>query len=456
MAHNSLTQYLDLYEAEAAAIAEQAPGVLNLPREGALATLRQVRRLPDKSDPGFEKTSVAAMFDPDFGVNTRRMALRADVAASFKCGVPNLSTLMAFVVNDRFIPSSTLVKNLPEGVTVCSLAEAAVKYAGTVERYYGSVADSALPGVALNTLFVQDGVFIHVAKGVRLPKPLQLVNIFSTDFPLMAPRRVLLVAEDDTCVQVLKCDHTQRPGVEYMSSEVVEIIAGAGASVGWYDLEESTAQTARYCQVFVRQERDSHVDLCEATLANGTTRNELRVIAAGENTATQIYGMTIASQERHVDNFSTVTHAADRGRSDQTFRYILLDKASGAFEGSIEVCHGARYCEAFQSNRNLLGSEGAKMHSKPQLLIYNDDVKCSHGATTGQLDSRALFYMRSRGIPEAEARHMLMQAFMAPVVQSIPLEPLRDRLSHLIDIRLSGHAASCENCGICADGDNKQ
>ena len=201
-----------------------------------------------------------------------------------------------------------------------------------------------------------------------------------------------------------------------------------------------------------RQERDSHADICEATLANGTTRNELRVLAAGENTQTHIYGMTIASQERHVDNFSTITHAADRGRSDQTFRYIVLDRASGAFEGSIEVCHGARYCEAFQSNRNLLGSAGAKMHTRPQLLIYNDDVKCSHGATTGQLDSRALFYMRSRGIPEDEARHMLMQAFMAPVVQSIPLEPLRDRLSHLIDIRLSGNAASCADCGICADG----
>lgn len=452
MAHNPLTQYLDLYEAEAAAIAGDTPGVLDLPRAAAFDALKKAGRLPEKSDPGFEKTSVGAMFAPDFGVNTRRMALRADVAASFRCGVPNLSTLMAFVVNDRFIPSATLAKNLPEGVTVCPLAEAAVKFPGTVGRYYGSVADTALPGVALNTLFVQDGVFIHVPRGVKVPRPIQIVNIFSTDFPLMAPRRVLLVAEEGAEVSVLKCDHTQRAGVEYMSSEVVEIIAGEGARVGWYDLEESTAQTARYCQVFVRQERDSHADICEATLANGTTRNELRVLAAGENTQTHIYGMTIASQERHVDNFSTITHAADRGRSDQTFRYIVLDRASGAFEGSIEVCHGARYCEAFQSNRNLLGSVGAKMHTKPQLLIYNDDVKCSHGATTGQLDSRALFYMRSRGIPEDEARHMLMQAFMAPVVQSIPLEPLRDRLSHLIDIRLSGNAASCADCGICADG----
>ena len=151
MAHNPLTQYLDLYEAEAAAIAGDTPGVLDLPRAAALAALKKAGRLPEKSDPGFEKTSVAAMFAPDFGVNTRRMALRADVAASFRCGVPNLSTLMAFVVNDRFIPSATLAKNLPEGVTVCPLAEAVVKYPGTVGRYYGSVADTALPGVALNT-----------------------------------------------------------------------------------------------------------------------------------------------------------------------------------------------------------------------------------------------------------------------------------------------------------------
>ncbi|MDE7120372.1 MAG: Fe-S cluster assembly protein SufD [Muribaculaceae bacterium] len=452
MTQNSLTQYLSLYQAEARAIAQGAPALLNAPRREAFEALAAAGRLPDRSDEGFEKTSVAEMFAPDFGVNTRRMPLQADVAASFKCGVPNLSTLMAFVVNDRFAPSATLQRQLPDGVTGCSMAQAASTHAALVARYYGSVAPLSLPGVALNTMFVHDGVFVHIAKGVRLSRPLQLVNIFSTEFDLLAFRRVLIVAEAGAEVSVLKCDHSQRDGVGYLSSEVVEIVALDGARVGWYDLEESTPATGRYSQVFVSQGRDSRADLCNATLANGTTRNELRVFANAPGTHTSLYGMAIASRQSHIDNFSAVTHAAEHGTSDQTFRYILLDRASGAFEGSIEVCHGARFTEAFQSNRNLLGSDDARMHTRPQLLIYNDDVKCSHGATTGQLDSRALFYMEARGIPAAVARHMLMQAFMAPVIQSIPLEPLRDRLSHLVDIRLSGMAAGCGDCtGACAD-----
>ena len=125
---------------------------------------------------------------------------------------------------------------------------------------------------------------------------------------------------------------------------------------------------------------------------------------------------------------------------------MLDDDATGAFEGSIEVCHGARFVEAYQSNRNILASRSARMHTKPQLLIYNDDVKCSHGATTGQLDDRALFYMQTRGIPIAVARRMLMQAFMADVIDAIELEPLRSRLLHMVECRFAGHHVSCGEC----------
>ena len=128
------------------------------------------------------------------------------------------------------------------------------------------------------------------------------------------------------------------------------------------------------------------------------------------------------------------------------FKYVLDDNATGAFEGSIEVCHGARFVEAYQSNRNILASSNARMHTKPQLLIYNDDVKCSHGATTGQLDSKALFYMQTRGIPLQQARRVLMQALMADVINTIELEPLRDRLRHMIERRFDGCQSGCREC----------
>lgn len=443
---NALNQYIDLFEANRNTVEANSPGALNALREQALGALRVVGRLPDSGDEGFEKTSVNDMFAPDFGVNINRLPLPADVAASFRCGVPNLSTLLGVVVNDRFVPSSTLHGNLPEGVTVCPLSQAAVKLPGVLERCYGSVARLSDAGTALNTLLAQDGVLVHVAKGVRAGKAVQIVEILNSTFPLMVARRVLVVAEEGSKIAVLKCDHTQPGSSCCLASEVVEIIAGRDAEVEWYDIEESDASTARYCQVYARQQAGSSLTVCGATLTNGVTRNEFDIEIAGEHTRTRLSGMAIGSGSQHVDNSSNLRHSACHGHSDQLFKYVLDEDATAAFEGSIEVCHGARFVEAYQSNRNILASRSARMHTKPQLLIYNDDVKCSHGATTGQLDAKALFYMQTRGIPLDEARRMLMQAFMVDVIDTIELEPLRDRLRHLVEQRFTGVRAGCREC----------
>lgn len=441
----SLKQYTDLFRQERVALDANAPEALNAGRDRAMAFLEAAGRLPERSDEGYEKTSVEEMFAPDLGVNVNRVNFPVNVAESFRCDVPNITTLLAVVVNDRFVPTATLLKNLPEGVTVCSLRDAD---SALLDRWLGNVAGKDDAALSFNSLLLQDGVLIHVAKGVKLTKAIQIVDIFSGQTPLFAPRRVLLVAEEGAEVSVLKCDHTQTRDVEFGSSEVIEIMAGEGAKVDWHDLEESTPQTARWCQFRCRQEAHSSLNICAATLTNGKTRNEYLIEIVGERCETFLSGMAIGLGEQHIDNSSCLVHRSDRSHSDQLFKYVLDDNASGAFEGLIEVSHGARFNEAYQSNRNLLASTGARMHTKPQLLIYNDDVKCSHGATTGQLDSAALFYMRSRGIPLAEARKMLMQAFMVDVVDKIRLENLRDRLRHLLELRFSGNCgdAACATC----------
>ena len=441
----SLKQYTDLFRQKRVALDANAPEALNAGRDRAMAFLEAAGRLPERSDEGYEKTSVEEMFAPDLGVNVNRVNFPVNVAESFRCDVPNITTLLAVVVNDRFVPTATLLKNLPEGVTVCSLRDAD---SALLDRWLGNVAGKDDAALAFNSLLLQDGVLIHVAKGVKLTKAIQIVDIFSGQTPLFAPRRVLLVAEEGAEVSVLKCDHTQTRDVEFGSSEVIEIMAGEGAKVDWYDLEESTPQTARWCQFRCRQEAHSSLNIGAATLTNGKTRNEYLIEIVGERCETFLSGMAIGLGEQHIDNSSCLVHRSDRSHSDQLFKYVLDDNASGAFEGLIEVSHGARFNEAYQSNRNLLASTGARMHTKPQLLIYNDDVKCSHGATTGQLDSAALFYMRSRGIPLAEARKMLMQAFMVDVVDKIRLENLRDRLRHLLELRFSGNCgdAACATC----------
>lgn len=442
---NPLTQYIKLFEEHRATICAHSAGKLNAVREEAYSQL-QGANLPDRSCEGFEKTSIADMFAPDYGVNISRVNIPVDIAATFRCDVPSLSTLLGLVINDSFHPTSMLESKLPAGVFFGSLKRAAVELPELMEKYYASIAPMGDASVALNTMLAQDGVMIHVPRGVRIERPLQLVNVFSSPVPIAAFRRILVVVEPDAELQLLVCDHTQEKENSYLSSQVVEVFVGAGAKFEACAIEESSDKTSRYSRMFVRQEGNSRFTFNSTTLTCGTTRNDFEIDLVGEHSETLLAGMVIASDRMHVDNDSVIRHLSPRCQSNQLFKYVLDDKAEGAFEGSILVAPGAQFTEAYQSNRNILASTEARMHCKPQLEIYNDDVKCSHGATTGQLDNDALFYMRSRGIPEAEARTMLMQAFMVDVIDSVHISGLRERLLHLVDRRFSGTLGDCVSC----------
>lgn len=444
---NSLDQYLSLLDGHLAEIDAHAPAALNVLRPAAIGALRAFGRFPRRGDEGFPDADPAGMLAPDYGVNIARVNIPADVAASFRCDVPNVSTLTAVVVADSFHATSTLVKNMPEGLTVMSLARAAEEHPELIEKYLNRLAADSTATSALNTALLQDGVFIHVRRGVRLEKAVQIVNIFSAQAAMMAVRRVLVVAEEGSAVKVLLCDHSQRSDVDYLSSEVVEIFAGEGSSVEFYDIEESTPRTRRLAEVFVAQEKDSSYFSTSASLNGGDTYNALRLRLEGEGASAELGSLVIASGSRRVDNNVLLTHAAPRCTSRQLFKYALFDSAHGAFGGKVVVNEGAYRTDAAQTNRNLLAGPDATMHTDPQLEIYCDDVKAGHGAATGQLDTRALFYMQSRGIPEAEARRMLVQAFMMDVAEGIRLDALRDRMRLLVEKRLGGDiSASCAEC----------
>lgn len=443
---NSLNQYLELYRQNSAELDGHSCAVMNDARKSAFESLA-LARLPRKGEEGYERTDLEALYARDYGVNLFRMNFRADVAASFHCDVPNMSTLLGVVVNDVFRPSRALLERLPEGVTFTGLCEAAKTKPELLRNYYGSMADTTQPAVALNTMLAQDGVLIHIAAGVRLEKPLQLVNIFNSPTSLLALRRVLVVLEEGAEASVLVCDHTQNGDMDYMADEVVEVSLGRGASLNYYCIEESTARTVRHSQIFVRQSEGSRLSLGSLTLTCGNTRNEFSIDLTGQCCETYLSGMVIGSDNQVIDNSVNLRHLSGKCRSNQIFKYVLTDNATGAFGGRIFVAKGAALTDAYQTNRNLLAGEKARMHSKPQLEIYNDDVKCSHGASTGQLSEEALFYMRSRGIPEEEARMMLMQAFMADVIDRVRPQELRERLHLLVQHRFAGHrSASCADC----------
>lgn len=444
---DSLTQYISLYDENASAIRAHAPETLNRLRQPARDRLAGAR-FPRKGDESYPAISIEELFAPDFGVNINRMAMPVDMAATMHCGVPNISTVLGVVVGDSFRPSATLERNLPEGVTFCSLAEAAEKHPRLVEKYYGRLASGRNAAADLNTLLAQDGVFVHIAAGTVVDRPLQLINIFNSTAPTMASRRVLVIAERGAEARMLACDHTQERGVECLSNQVIEIFVGENARFDWYDLEESSDSTSRVSQLFVDQQADSRFSANGTTLMAGRTRNNYFISHSGPACTTRLTGMAIGTADQIVDNFTCVEHHLPECTSEQIFKYILDDRSQGSFYGTVIVDEAARFTDARQTNRNILASTAARMFTRPRLEINCDEVKCSHGATVGQLDANALFYMRSRGIPEPEARMMLMQAFMGDVIDTVEIDALRTRLHQLVERRLCGEAARCADCKI--------
>ena len=316
-------------------------------------------------------------------------------------------------------------------------------------KYYGKLADTAEDGVtAFNTAFVQDGVLFYVPKNVVVEKPIQLVNILRGDVNFMINRRVLVILEEGAQARLLVCDHAM-DSVNFLATQVIEIFAGENAVFDFYELEETHTSTVRISNMYVRQEANSNVLLNGMTLHNGTTRNTTRVTLAGEHAELNLCGMAIADKNQHVDNHTTIDHAVPNCTSNELYKYVLDEQAVGAFAGLVLVRPDAQHTSSQQTNRNLCATRDAHMYTQPQLEIYADDVKCSHGATVGQLDESALFYMRQRGIPVREARLLLMFAFVNEVIDTIRLDALKDRLHLLVEKRFRGELNKCQGCAIC-------
>lgn len=450
---NALKQYIDLYDECRTLIERQSPALLNTLREHAREKL-ETARLPRKGCEDYEATDLEAVFAHDYGVNINRLPFDADPGETFHCDVPNMSTCLYYSSNDAFHSSATAERNIGQ-VVVEPFSMAAVDHPELMNAHYGRLANLDNPTTALNSLLVQDGLLIYVPDGVAAERPIQLVNIFNAALDMMVQRRLLIVVGKNASVKILACDHTQSPDYNYLNNQVIEIVAMQGSTIDFYDMEESTPKTHRVSSIYVDQHEGSNVLIDGITLVNGFTRNNYHVEVNGEHAETQLLGMTIASGEQHVDSHTFISHNAPRCHSNEMFKYVLNDNAVGAFAGKILVKSNCPRVEAYQGNRNLCGSPTAKMYTKPQLEIYTDDVMCSHGSAVGQLDEEALFYMRTRGIGIDEARRLLMQAFVADVIDGVRLDALKDRLHYLVEKRFAGTLSNCAGCMQACRPNNK-
>lgn len=402
--------------------------------------------IPTRKNENYKYTNLQPQFLPDFRFIHSRQPVEVDLNDVFRCDVPDLDTHLAFIFNGWFYENNQRIGELPKGVIFDSLEKVAQEKPELLKKY-ASLADSAAdPLVALNTAFAKDGYFLYVPKNVILEKPLQLINFLNADEDAFVTQRNFIYVEEGADVKIVSCDHTLNLNT-YLNNTVTEIFVGANASFEYYTLQNQHNKTTSLNSVFVYQERDSRANTLYSSLHGGVIRNNLKFILDGENAEAHMYGMAFIDQKQHVDNFTQVIHAKPNCESNQIYKNVLNHHSTGAFTGQINVLRDAQKTNAFQRNNNLLLTDHATMQTKPQLIIDADDVKCSHGATVGQIDEEALFYLRTRGIDEDKARLMMMNAFAHEVVEQISIVPFRERIDLLVDKALRGEVARCHECG---------
>ena len=445
---NSQQQYIDLFNQCGSMISNHSAPLLNEFREQALEDFSH-QGLPSRRVERYKYTDAEKVFAPDYGLNINRIEIPVNPYKAFKCDVPNLSTSLYFVVNDAFYSKSLPAVALPQGVLICSLKEAALQHPELLKPYYAKLASTPKDGItALNTLFVQDGLFVYVPKGVVLDRTIQVINILRADVDMMVNRRVLIVLEQHAQLRMLFCDHAV-DDKKFLTTQVVETFVGEGAHFEMYELEETHVKNNRFSNMYVEQAAHSEATLSTITLHNGLTRNQTEVYLSGQGAQTNLYGCVIADKEQHVDNHTLIEHKAPHCTSNQLYKYVLDEKSVGAFAGRILVRPDAQHTISKETNANLCATPQARMYTQPMLEIYADDVKCSHGSTVGQLNEQALFYMQQRGIGRPEALMLLKFAFAGEVLDVIPLDALRDRLHYLVEKRFRGELNKCEGCKLC-------
>ena len=435
-------QYIDLYKQCRTMIHEHSSDVMNAVRDEAFERFASAG-FPSKKVERYKYTDIQKLFAPDYGLNLNRLTIPVDPYQAFRCDVPNLSTSLYFVVNDVFYHGEKPKGHLPEGVIIGSLKEFATT------DYYNQLAGKANDATTdLNTMLAQDGLYVYVPKNVKVDRAIQVINILRSDVDLMVNRRVLIVLEAGAELKMLFCDHAA-DDKNFLATQVIEAYVGENASLDLYCLEETHHKNVRVSNIYIDQQRDSRVNHNVITLHNGITRNKLDLTFSGEGAECQCYGCVIADKQQHVDNNTLITHKVPHCTSNELYKYVLDNKATGAFAGRVLVEHGAQKTTSQMTNQNLTATKEARMFTQPMLEIYADDVKCAHGSTVGQLNDAALFYMRQRGISLEEAKLLLQNAFINEVIDKMQLEPLRDRLHYLVEKRFRGELNKCKGCQLC-------
>lgn len=389
---------------------------------------------PSKKDENWKYTSLNSVTKPNYS-----LAATGDDAIEFKdvkqYFLNDIDTFKIVFIDGVY--SSYLSETTHDGVDVCLLSSALTKpkFKQVIDVYFNKIAKNESL-TALNTAFAKEGAYIYVPKSMAVNKPIQIVHLSTgNEANLMLQPRNLIVAEENAEVQVIE-RHQSLSSNAVFTNSVTEIYAGKHARVDYYKIQNDKENASLIDNTHIDQQESSEVSVHTFSFGGKLTRNNLNYYQNGEHINSILKGVTIIEDKQHVDHNTLVHHKQPNCESHQDYKGIFDDKSTGVFNGKVVVDAIAQKINAYQSNNNILVSDKASINSKPQLEIFADDVRCSHGCTIGQLDEDALFYMRTRGIGKKEGRALLMYAFANNVLESVKIPQLKARITNLIAEKL--------------------
>jgi Fe-S cluster assembly protein SufD len=352
--------------------------------------------------------------------------------------IPDTEANILVFVNGIYQAGLSKIVSSSQDIVIKDFTEAYTTHGSIIDSYFAKFAAYKTNAfVALNTAFAQKGTFVHIPNNKVVEKPVIIYHIADTSAskPVAMPRN-LLVAGKNSQASVVEVYLTKGEGTSFTNT-VTEIVIQENASLEHIKIQNVGSEAYNIGTTQVYQVRDSKLFSVTVSLNGAIVRNDLNIVLDDQNCEANLYGLYMPTGKTHIDNHSLVDHAKPHSYSNELYKGILDGKSTGVFNGKIFVRQDAQKTNAFQSNRNILLSKEASMNTKPQLEIFADDVKCSHGATTGQLDEDMLFYLRSRGISLEKAKALLMHAFAADVVNQIKIESVRHYVENAITSRLT-------------------
>lgn len=390
---------------------------------------------PSKREESWKYTSLNALLKTDYSVFPKKES-SIDFNEVKKYFIHEIDSYKIVFIDGIY--SSHLSETSHDGLDVCLMSAALTKpkYQLVIQTYFNKIAKKDESLTSLNTAFAREGAYINIPKGKVVAKPIQIIH-FATgnESALMLQPRSLVVVGENAHVQIIE-RHQSLTSNAVFTNSVTEVFAQKNAIVDYYKIQNDALTASLIDNTYISQQRNSHAAVHTFSLGGSLTRNNLNFYHKGEHVESTLKGVTILGDKQHVDHSTLVHHAQPNCESHQDYKGIFADRSTGVFNGKIVVDRIAQKTNAFQQNNNILMDDKATINTKPQLEIFADDVKCSHGCTIGQLDEDAMFYLQSRGIPQKEAKALLMYAFANNVLESVKIPEVKSRINKLIAMKL--------------------